>query len=318
MIGVDTIEARINQNLNDQSIKIMTNQKTHTIHRNAGGTIYNSYTYRLGGGNDDRLPLIKYTHENGNLRLLIPSLPYFMFGSSLIKIGGESVPIIFEKITKMMKEELDVELEVDIGDWKVTRLDLYHDFQVGKDVRYYLDSLCNINVPTYVSGNIGRQTVFWRNDSREIKFYDKHTECVSKNKTEIEIEQSRGILRFEVGTKTGDFYELLDESAVILKNVLSKQITGKMLSKFLNRIDMNNLLVTTEGDMRTILTEKYKSAVEAHNIVSFIKANQEGYDSGLSRTTKHRYHKKLKDAGLAPIIGERKLRPLKIDGDLSA
>ena len=74
---------------------------------------------------------------------------------------------------------------------------------------------------------------------------------------------------------------------------------------------MNNLLITTEEEMRLTLTDKY-GVKKAHDIVSFIKAKQNGYDQFVSRSTEHRYLTELKRVGLAPVIGQKQLNPLSI------
>lgn len=311
MIGIDTIRIKTTGAISTSVCNRMAEQQKVTTYRNPDNTIYNTYKYRLGGARDNRMPLLLYTKESGKIELSIPSLPYFINGSCLEPIQQTEVPFVYKKLTDNLEEELDLKVEETVDKWLVPSMDIYHDFHVGNDVSNYLIALRGVSVPTYKTWNINNETIYWRNGSRDIKFYDKHVECIEERKTAIEIEQSKGVLRFEAQLKAKDIQPDIDGGAVTLGNLLLEQVTNTLLNKYLSKIDMNNLLITTEEEMRLTLTDKY-GVKKAHDIVSFIKAKQNGYDQFVSRSTEHRYLTELKRVGLAPVIGQKQLNPLSI------
>ena len=95
---------------------------------------------------------------------------------------------MYKKLTGNLEEELDLKVEETVDKWLVPSMDIYHDFHVGNDVSNYLIALRGVSVPTYKTWNINNETIYWRNGSRDIKFYDKHVECIEERKTAIEIE----------------------------------------------------------------------------------------------------------------------------------
>ncbi|WNF37183.1 phage/plasmid replication protein [Bacillaceae bacterium IKA-2] len=316
MIGIDTIEIRTNGPLQKRTLEKMAAQKTSVTFNNPSHSHYTTYQFRFGGGKDDRMPLLKYTKENQNIKLIIPSLPYFILGSSLRKIEQSNVTLVYEKIAGILSDELGVKIINRIDEWNVTKADLYFDFQVENDVGYYIKALSTVPIQGYKTGNIAKETVYWQNNSRDIKFYDKHSECVAKQKNKVDIELSKGILRFEVSVTPKEFTATIDCEEPKLNHFLSEKRTNELLTKYLSRVNMDNLYITTEGEMRSILTEKYGAGM-AHNIVSYIKAMHDGYKS-VSRATMYRYNVLLKAEGLAPILGEKQLKPLSIFGNQSA
>ncbi|RIU93426.1 phage/plasmid replication domain-containing protein [Oceanobacillus picturae] len=311
MIGIDSIRIKTKGVVSTNTRNKMAEQQKVTTHRNPDESVYNTYKYRLGGPGDNRMPLLLYTQESGKIELSIPSLPYFIQGSCLTPIREADVPLFYQKISERLAEELDYAVEETIDNWIVPKMDIYHDFHVGNDVRNYLRALKEVSVPTYKTWNINNETVYWRNGSRDIKFYDKHVECIEARKTAMEIEQSEGVLRFEVQLKTSDIQSGVKDGAVTLGTLMSEEVTNNLLNKYLSKIDMNNLLITTEEEMRTTLAERYDSK-RAHDIVSFIKAKQSGYGEVISRSTEHRYMTDLRRVGLAPVIAEKQLPPLAI------
>lgn len=311
MIGLDTIRIKTRGVIGTRARKKMQEQQKVTTHRNPDNSIYNTYRYRLGGAGDNRMPLLLYTQESGKMELSIPSLPYFFQGSCLTPIQQADVPFIYEMLTNKLEEELGLTVEETLESWMVPKMDIYYDFHVGNEVRNYLRALKEVSIPTYKTWNINNETVYWRNGSRDIKLYDKHVECIEDRKTAMEIEQSNGVLRFEVQLKANDIQTDLNEEVVTFGKMMSQQVIDSFLNKYLTKINMNNLQITTEEEMRTTLADSY-GYKRAHDIVSFIKAKQDGYDDAISRTTEHRYLKDLKRIGLAPVIGQKQLAPLSI------
>lgn len=101
----------------------------------------------------------------------------------------------------MLSHQLHNELRVDIdrSEWKVKRIDVCWNFNVGSKVTDYLSQLSFMKYPRKDTVTYNQtETVIWKNNSSRIMFYDKEKERRRKDAPSSAIQRAKGILRMEV------------------------------------------------------------------------------------------------------------------------
>jgi hypothetical protein len=267
---------------------------------------YNCYEYRVG--NDRRLPLIKYTVENQKLSILVPSLPRLVTDSSMIPLNHSHLEQVFSALTGCL-DELKIEA-AHPSKWVTKQLDCYHDFQVGEaNVPDYISALGKNHIARSKRISYDNESVTWKNSSSSHGFYNKHQACIDKGDTPEDIELSKGILRYEAGYKATELNRDARIPSLKFEDICKEGIVSYLLEKHFNMIPMTNLHVTTEGRMFEILTAKYGSS-NALRLIGLVRALERGDLIDLSDRTIQRNLEMIRSAGLAPIIGMRRLEPL--------
>jgi hypothetical protein len=312
MLGIDTINLVTEGMINESNLKRIAEMGSYNTYHYPEED-YKHYKARIG--NNPQMPFIKYTKQNKRLSVEVPSAPYFMFGTSLKQLSDDDAEMFFSKLEYVLIKELGVELSQPPSEWKVRNFDVYHDFQLGSDVTEYIRAMRNIKIPRYKTGNEENETVHWRNKTRDIKFYDKHQDCIDKRRSKLDIELSKGIGRFEVEIKPLDITSELGIEKVTLSEVFNESVTNHLVKKYLRLIKMDDLEVTTEGKLLESLIDNF-GATWAHKLVSYARSIESGHSTSIPRATRARYENKYKEVGIAPVIGSRPLSPLKLEDDI--
>lgn len=304
---IDSLKIQTTRQLEDRVLRKLKGQHMHnTYHQRERD--YSHFKYHLLG--DRNLAMVKYTKQNGNFTIEIPSCPYLLNSNSLHRINNEDVPAFIEKLILLLREDLNIDIS-DVEDWRVSQMDIYHDFKLGDELGDYIAALKKVTMSTYDRTETNSQTVAWKNSSREIKFYDKHASSVRKKKSQKEIELSEGVGRFEISAKQAELRKHLGVTTASMGDVFDEAVTTPLLQKYLNIIQPTEMLSTTEQDAYCRLKAKHGSNA-AHQLISYIQAVTKGRKSEYPRTTYTRYDRKLKAAGVPPVISEKVLPPLTI------
>lgn len=283
------------------------NYPTTYHHDHDNNVLYSNYNYQVGGAAS---PRINYTLESKKLKVTIPSMPKFCFGTSAIAIDDNHVD---EALSLVEQYVLDSGVEdlPPVNTWEGAFADIYYDFQVGADVANYITSLQSRTLSGYKGNHYANETAAWVRNRKgcTIMFYDRETRCMDTHEDALTTHFSQGVIRMELETHAYDYkrnYGFTDIGSIYKSSVILP-----MLKRYLERLDLDSLRITTERDLFTILTNKYGQK-RARTLMSYINSRYNGYTLDVNRSTIYRYKQDIEAAGVAPVIGIRRLDPLEI------
>jgi hypothetical protein len=150
-----------------------------------------------------------------------------------------------EQITEAFKK-LEDNLRFDIGDFRISRIDLGVTFEMRSIIPMYLDSL--IELPRYKLKTFEDETKSFTNKSKTITFYDKVEEFHSKkcdfDLTDLDI-NSDNLLRYELQIKKAN--KLLGKVTVndINNDLYLKKLVNMWKNDF-HKIKKNRKLIDIE------------------------------------------------------------------------
>lgn len=288
---------------------------------------------------------VRFTYYPDQKKLFLEcSLPKILFNNNYSMIHLEDLQEISKIILDLIQEELKIQVE-DLQNWRVHKMDLCFNFQVGSLVREYLRYFQKIFLP-YSGASICFQdeTVTWRSKSKGLKFYDKMKE--SKD------HEAEGILRMELriqhqetfrtilGVQKRRKIDSMDDPRESNPQFywwwnereldLPPQITlDQMLKKELILEELNNHLdlvfpVKEEkfyedpGDLLNYLLEKFQNekALKLFGMIRICDSYTHGIklikDLVPSRSF-YRYKKDLYEIGVNLVQRDKKLLPLTIN-----
>jgi hypothetical protein len=303
---IDTVRLETKVVLSKDILSRMASEGRYNTYHNKRD--YNCYMYWING--DSRLPLIKYTAENQKLTIVVPSLPRLVTGSCMVPLSNGHREQVMAAL-KQCLGELRIEA-ADPSEWIVRGLDTYHDFHVGEQyVMDYLLAISRVYIPRYKLQNDNGETVKFSCGSKEHYFYNKHQRCIDKNDTAEDIERSRGVLRYEVGYNATELSRDAHIPSLKFGDICTDEITEHLIEKYFSTVPMTNLYVSAAREMQEILTAVH-GASKAIRLMGFVSAYERQALDGLDQRTIYRNLELIKQAGLAPVIGTRRLPPLRL------
>lgn len=140
---------------------------------------------------------LKYNQNTERMTVEV-SIPKFLFGHNVQMVSNGDISRFFQRLNDYLRNKFYAYPKHEPLYWKVQRMDVCWNFQVGAAVRDYIQASSHIHISryaTYVYG--GGETVVWQNRSKRMSFYDKQQEVRDRNGLPEVLEQSQGILRFE-------------------------------------------------------------------------------------------------------------------------
>ena len=166
------------------------------------------------------------------------SLTKFYLGNNVQNMNRTQITEAFKK--------LETKLGFNIGDFRISRIDLGVTFEMKCIVPMYLDSL--IELPRYDTAIYGDETKSFTNKSKTVTFYDKAVEYNSK-KHDISLNDldinSEYLLRYELQLKKS---KILLEKATV-SDILDDRYFQKLVNMWKNhflKIKKNRKLIDTE------------------------------------------------------------------------
>lgn len=187
----DTVRLKA-ENIVVESIILDTlDAKVTTFLDKSTGVITDVYTFPC-----NQIPHVKYNSTTFVLEVEL-SIPKFLFGENIILLTSKDIDAFFTMLSHQLRNELRV--DIDRSEWKVKRIDVCWNFNVGSKVTDYLSQLSLMKYPRKDTVTYNQtETVIWRNNSSRIMFYDKEKERRRKDALSSAIQQAKGILRMEV------------------------------------------------------------------------------------------------------------------------
>lgn len=308
---IDTIEFKTRASLDNLSLnKMQMSSGQNIVYIKPGGQNATSYSYRLK--NDMRMPRIKYAVESNVLTVTIPSLGYYMFGSSIIPFSEVHLNKFYTKIVRDIQAELNITFQEHPSNWDITTMDVYHDFKVGPEIKEYLYALGQHSYieERYKQHKIADETVAWRCGSKEIRFYDKQKKAKDTVEDAYTINNSKGILRFECNIKKAELKRRFGYTNI--ESVVKDTHVRRLLIEHLKMVGKWNGIITNEVELFKTIKNHVKSQTKASSMMWYIRSKSLGIELNLSRSTIQNYEKEFKKMGILPVIANKHLPPLEI------
>ncbi|WP_053361936.1 phage/plasmid replication protein [Bacillus sp. FJAT-27251] len=209
---------------------------------NDTGEIYNTYIVF-----DKKIPYIKYNDRSKRLFISL-SIPKLIYGNNIKEIDEHDIKDFFIIIHNRLNELFGVCIES--TEWKICEVEVSKNFYLDshQQVTEYINKLSNIKLPRKTTIKYNTESVYFKNKSQIIKFYDKLHQL--KKETDITascLKQAENILRFEVQTKSYRLREFSAERKAI--DLLSKKFFDSVTSGVIEII--NNKITLEDKNLIT-------------------------------------------------------------------
>jgi hypothetical protein len=301
----DTLTIVADCSIPEEGLQRMMNQKTRVAYLNPGEEEdVTTFSYHLKA--DPILPYLKYNKEKQRATITVPCCSYFMFGYRMKRMDDSHIPGFLTMLQQAFVDELQVCFTRPVAEWKLRNGDAYYDFTVS-DTGAYVQGISQGCMSRYEAYNYPFQTAGFQCESRDIKFYDKRAKLLrDRVRDQRDIELSTNKLRFEVAVKPYDMQKNVGSQS--LGHVLSNTFVNEHLEKYLRRLNLFNVTITTERQIVVTLT-RYYDEKWAVTLLGYIVGRTNGIKMENQRL-ETKYIKMITEAGIAPIIGNEVLPPL--------
>lgn len=254
---------------------------------------------------------LKYNASKKKLTVEV-SIPKFLFGHNVNLVMNQDIDDFFIKLNHYLLTKFHAYPRHDSKHWKVQRMDVCWNFQVGGAVREYIQAFNQIHIAKYTTRTYGdHETIEWMNQSKRMCFYDKEKEVLAKKGNAEVIGLSHGILRFEA--KISDKNLKTCSQNRWAGELLTEDVAKSFLVSHLQRLGIDKQLIITS---RLAIAEKLIQAYgmnKACDLFGFIELSQllgGGMINKLPPSTYRRRMNDIKALGIAPVIGDITLPPL--------
>jgi hypothetical protein len=257
---------------------------------------------------------LKYNQNTERMTVEV-SIPKFLFGHNVQMVRSGDISRFFQRLNDYLRNKFYAYPKHEPFYWKVQRMDVCWNFQVGAAVKDYIQAFSHIHISRYATCAYGGgETVVWQNRSKRMSFYDKQQEVKARKGLPKVVEQSQGILRFEANVTDKN---LLKYSTNRWAGELIKESVAKdLLVKHLHRLGIDNYLkVSNRKEIATALIKKYGES-KAWQLLGFIEYKLIFGDQSLNRPSKTTYDRRineLKSIGIEPMYTNKELPPLNIN-----
>jgi hypothetical protein len=233
MTTVVNIESAVFEQLkNDESINI----KQYTNIDNETGEIHNTYIIY-----DKAISYIKYNDRSKKLFISL-SIPKLIYGNNIKEIDEKDIQEFFNTIHTRSNELFNISINNE--EWKISDLEVSKNFRLDsqKKVTEYINKLSNIKMPRKTTIKYNSESVYYKNKSQIIKFYDKLQELRKQKDISTDLlKQAENILRFEIQATGYLLREYSAERKAI--DLLTKEFFESVTTEI---IDLINSKVTYE------------------------------------------------------------------------
>lgn len=300
---IDTVRMSGEYQIMDLNLSTWTNESSFF---NNAGLLEDVYYYKVKGE-----PMIKY-FPNRMLLIVELSIPKFLYGNNVKMVASDDIPIFFRKLDEYLRVKFSAYPQHGWYNWKVKRMDVCCNFQVGGAVRDYVKAFSQIFIPKYSTCVYGmNETVEWRCKSKRMQFYDKEQEVITHGGGAELAEMARGILRFEanVRSKTLEQYSPFRWAGELFR----EDVARALLLKHLHRLGIDRLFtISNKYEMARTLEEAY-GPLKTQDLLGFILYREIFGQDSLSKLSRSTYDRRMSDLrrlGLAPFFSDMELPPL--------
>jgi hypothetical protein len=190
-------------------------------------------------------------------------------------------------------------LDLDVGEAKVTRLDLGYNISLNQPVSNYLMQLSH----SYYSKrhSVANETVEFRKHNRSLVFYDKMAELIAK-KVEIASEfKNQNLLRYEIRLMSR-LTKILNQSSLSLNMLKEAPIQKKLLRLWADEYLSVHKIYRPTANIDCRNTKTFVSSLASHGIKSIggIETVVQHIDNvpDLAHTKRYRLYRKLRSINM--------------------
>jgi hypothetical protein len=254
---------------------------------------------------------LKYNASTRKLTVEV-SIPKFLFGHNVKLVTNEDIDYFLIKLNHYLLAKFHAYPRHDSKHWKIQRMDVCWNFQVGGAVQEYIHAFHQIHISKYTTRTYGEnETVEWMNQSKRMCFYDKEKEVLAKKGNEEVLGLSHGILRFEAKISDKNLKRYSQNRWA--GELLTEDVAKSFLLSHLQRFGIDRQLIITS---RLAIADKLIQAYgmnKACELFGFIELYQLLGGGMINKPSPSTYRRRINDItaiGIAPVIGDIILPPL--------
>ncbi|MDO3411489.1 hypothetical protein QWJ34_17115 [Saccharibacillus sp. CPCC 101409] len=256
------------------------------------------------------------------------SIPKFLYGNNVDEITEADVASFYKKLRRYVAKQLHMSTKdiPPIRQWKVIKLHVCKNFNVGKHVQAYLKSYSQLSRPKYKQqayferGGPQVETVEWRARTRKEKVYDKNREVKRtkqhSNKNSA-LKDSKGVLRYEIELSQQEIYRQSNNTRLV-KKLLTKSFAHEILNKGLLELQRQSIVQLSDVRSSHQKIKKYGLNKRQEDCLIALLYNIEAYGEAFvkeneSKSSFHRNITLLKTVLQKDASAPEQLLPLSLD-----
>lgn len=135
--------------------------------------------------NSDKLSATMY----GSRLIFHSSLPKLLYGSNLFELKQSDSGRAVEAVQRELRENCGVKVLDGLKDFKLSRVDFCRNLKVAHSTVDYIQALSGLSFSRRERATYKSQTLSFRNNLRELCFYDKLEEVKSNKKITLELSE---------------------------------------------------------------------------------------------------------------------------------
>jgi hypothetical protein len=203
-------------------------------------------------------------------------------------------------ISNNIKERTGLEYDAFKAD--ICRVHYAFDHNYNDNVKRVIDHYANYSVPRLKRRVIEDETVYFQNQSRGIRIYDKNVQVIKKTSRPELFEASRGLVRFEYFinelTPVKRFAKRMNFGGSSVRIMLSKNNINAAIAELQELVGFHNLNFARETKTR-IIFKKTGDINKTRDLSGFLNIieefGKEFYRNPEYKTSKSTYYRKLRD-----------------------
>lgn len=200
------------------------------------------------------------------------SVPRFANGHNARLLNPAENDAAIRAIAEFVEERTG--LDFDPMTAKVSRVDFAIDIQLGEPVVYEaIKRLSRLKLKRLKKDVCEDMTVYFRNQSLEIRIYPKLQEVYANNGSRDAIEAARGNLRFEYcllnAYGIASHVKKLGLPDSTVQSLITKEVSDSIFSRLFNEIDFPNLITNNETNLERL--KEHYSTRKAIRLAGFLE-----------------------------------------------
>lgn len=204
------------------------------------------------------------------------NIPNLLFGSNIYLPDFSDIQDSLVLVSNNLKER--TLLKFDAFSAQVCRIHYaFNQISDVKDVRRVIAHYASFKVPRMMKEVINDETVYFQNNSRGIRIYDKNAEVRAKNPIPLLIEESKGITRYEYFinelTPVNRFAKRLKFKGASGREMLSKASINTAIGELRTLLRYDQLNISNQNKIKLIYqqTKDIKKAIQLSGFLDAVE-----------------------------------------------
>lgn len=255
---------------------------------------------------EPRISIYKTWDKTSRLRVDL-SVPRLLFGANVKLPSGEEIEQALELVSNNVEQRTGLKFDAFSAD--ACRNDYAANLIFeGQQIKLVMKRYRNFNVPRLLRVAYGDETVYFRNQSRTIRIYDKFAEMCRKIQNSALQAESKGIIRAEYSLRdlpsVKGFARRLHFDNISAREMTSEKCIAAATGELKKLLELDSINFISDKNI-AVAFEKTGNIKTAMNLVGFLEAMEwfgsnfyldKNYD--ISRTTYDRLLKECQNTGL--------------------